>query len=315
MKNSFLFLFIFLVTLVACRNQVTTPQEFEARVYSSWAQTFQISEKNQRLLDGNVISQPHGIEEFLLRLTMYGKDSFEEVHHCLFYRIPSKGRQGEFSVYALKRHLACDQYEDGQMVSKIENISRFQILLSESDASFESKKIKAFHLMIKFEREGKEFVWEFPLYNLRGKAKIQKFDSYYRTSAKKALAIYQGSPDDLISFENHYLGEKSDHYSNRSAIKCHQVNSKCDDVIKNHCGECKWGWYQVVDYKCPQGGTKFCGVNRCGEAGEPACPRGFSAFEKEFQGDNDLCFDESPFGICRGELVSTCNSEHVLVCK
>ena len=79
--------------------------------------------------------------------------------------------------------------------------------------------------------------------------------------------------------------------------------SKCETIGEYRCDDCRFGWYEVADFNCPQGGSKFCGQNHCGEKNEPACPRGYKIFENE------------DTGICQNELIPVYNQDHILVCQ
>ena len=50
----------------------------------------------------------------------------------------------------------------------------------------------------------------------------------------------------------------------------------------NNCSNCPFGDFEVVGKSCPAGRVKFCGPNKCGEKGWPACVRG-SEYEKELE--------------------------------
>lgn len=109
--------------------------------------------------------------------------------------------------------------------------------------------------------------------------------------------------DTFDSNSNVYLGKLSDRLSRGSSIRCLQVDKSCRQIGEDRCDDCRYGWYQVVDYSCPQGGSRFCGQNHCGEKNEPACIRGTKIVESE-----DL-------GICQSDLSPVWNADHILICQ
>lgn len=92
---------------------------------------------------------------------------------------------------------------------------------------------------------------------------------------------------------------------------CHGVNSNCQDVVGYRCENCPEGFYEVVDFNCPQGGSKYCGVDNCGKKNEPACPRGYKILGSKLK---SLCFDGSPAGLCGPGLETFCNEDNILIC-
>ena len=117
------------------------------------------------------------------------------------------------------------------------------------------------------------------------------------------MSILRISEESFDNLNNKYLGKLGDRVSRGSAIRCQQVDKNCQTVGDDRCDDCRYGWYQVVDYNCPQGGSKFCGQNHCGEKNEPACPRGTKVV-----GGEDA-------GICQSDLTAVMNADHILICQ
>jgi hypothetical protein len=117
------------------------------------------------------------------------------------------------------------------------------------------------------------------------------------------MSILRITDESFENESNKYLGRLSDRFSRGSSIRCEQVSKDCRTIGENRCDECRYGWYQVVDYQCAQGGSKFCGQNHCGEKGEPACPRGSKVVSVE------------EAGICQNDLTAVLNADHILVCQ
>jgi len=112
------------------------------------------------------------------------------------------------------------------------------------------------------------------------------------------------------------LGKINDNYRDESAVQCHKVDDKCQDVTPNNCSTCAYGFFEVVDHHCPQGGSKYCGINRCGEQGQPACPRGEIAATRLLPPGEvlDWCSKESSAGFCQQGLTTSCDGNGVLIC-
>ncbi len=137
----------------------------------------------------------------------------------------------------------------------------------------------------------------------------EKFSSMVDTRSGSGLRVYGESPNKLP--EQHLLGTLSDSYLEKTAVRCHQVNTDCEDVKANECESCRYGYYEVVDHLCPQGGSKFCAPNKCGLKGEPACLRGIKHIQQEI---STLCFADSPAGFCEEGLVPHCDENQILIC-
>jgi len=102
---------------------------------------------------------------------------------------------------------------------------------------------------------------------------------------------------------DYYIGKLTDRFSLKTAQECRHINKNCQQVGEDNCERCRFGWYQVVDYNCPQGGARFCGQNHCGEKNEPACPRGSRVVE------------EDDLGICQSDLTPVWSADHILLCQ
>ena len=136
----------------------------------------------------------------------------------------------------------------------------------------------------------------------------EKFSSMASTRSGSSLRAYSENPNNS---EQDLLGSLTDSYLEKTAVRCHQVNSDCEEVKANECQRCRYGYYEVVDHLCPQGGSKFCAPNKCGRKGEPACLRGIKHIQQEI---STLCFADSPAGFCEAGLVPHCDENQILIC-
>lgn len=95
---------------------------------------------------------------------------------------------------------------------------------------------------------------------------------------------------------------------------CYQLNSKCEEILENVCLNCESGFYRVVgEIACPQGHSYYCGPERCGRRGSPACFRGQAYFNQALALEGTACFSGSPAGFCQEGLDTVCE-DSILRC-
>lgn len=258
--------------ITACVNSTFHEQSF--RLLNEWIYADEI--KIIAPTD-EIIERPPGGEVLLLQLKLQNKS------HCVYYLVPFKDQLGKLTIAETSFLSSCPEINQGSGVVEINHLKKFKM------------KFVNFKLQFLFEREGEKEQLEFPLYNINNGIIHQKFKN------AKTIALLPGL--ELFKVPRKFIGRSSDKFSNKEALRCHQVNAKCETVGENRCSECRYGWYEVTDYNCPHGGSKFCGQNHCGEKNEPACPRGYKFFQNE------------EAGICQNDLSPVYNEDHILVCQ
>ena len=225
-------------------------------------------------IGGAILSEPRGIWHRILKA---GKQ-------CLFYKTPFKKggaiRMGEDCSNA---------YSNELLYSEVKN---FQV------------DYGAFQTVLTFETNKKERL-EFVHFNVQRDLPSKRYDSPVNKSYRTGL-LMGGWPVAMGK-----RGSPEDNYRDGTARICHQVDQDCGSVVAYSCDRCRYGFFEVADFKCPQGGTKYCGRNRCGELGQPACLRGFQA--NSVQGAR--CEDDWNAGFCRHGLRRVCDTNGVLVCS
>lgn len=263
-------LILFLFT--ACVN--STFHEESYRLLKEWiyADQIKIIAPNDELIE-----RPPGGELLLFQLKLQKKS------HCIYYLVPFKSQLGKLSVIENKDFEPCLETNQREAIVEINHLKKFKMTY------------RNFNLQISFEREGIQENLNFPLYNVTNGVIHQKYKSAKMMSSLPGL--------ELINSPKKFIGNLDDRFSTKRALRCHQVNSRCETVGEYRCSECRYGWYEVSDYDCPQGGSKFCGQNHCGEKNEPACPRGHKLFQNE------------ETGICQSDLLPVYNEDHILVCQ
>ena len=115
-----------------------------------------------------------------------------------------------------------------------------------------------------------------------------------------------------VNSSTHYKGKLGDRYSKGDLEICFQQNETCGNKGPDTCQQCKYGWYSIVDFNCPNGGSRICGQSNCGNRGEPACPRGKDFMELSRKSQ---CFLESKAGYCSPGLHTYCDQNNILICK
>ncbi|WP_412472003.1 hypothetical protein [Halobacteriovorax sp. RT-1-4] len=202
--------------------------------------------------------------------------------YCYFYKTPFNKSLGEYRV--TKRSSGKCSFNDDAILSK-EGISDFKMNLHVQD------KIKL-NLIIDGESVN------YPLLNHTVSKKFSPFNNQLKKSYFDNVFVNGGLD---------YLKSKT----LKSGTLCHGVNIECKDVVKYKCDLCEEGSYEVVDFNCAQGGSKFCGKDKCGTKNQPACPRGYKVLDTKFP---SLCFNGSPAGFCFPGLSTFCNDEGILIC-
>lgn len=285
-------LLLVFLTLVcsACAPSMKTVNllESEMKLYNEWLYAYSL---NDFKLNGVVVERPPGISQLLFRMTMPTEGGLSLKTHCVYYKVPYKQIPGKLTIEEIKAENACSEIATGDSWFEVDDIKNFK-------ATFEN-----FKLVFNFDVAGKKIFWSFLLPNLEGQIVHEKYESQKEKKWRTGLTILKTNADTFLNQNNKYIGKLSDRMGRGTAIRCQQVDKNCNDVGENRCDDCRYGWYQVVDYNCPQGGSKFCGQNHCGEKGEPACPRG-----NRVVGEEDA-------GICQNDLTAVMNADHILICQ
>jgi hypothetical protein len=248
--------------------------EFEYKILKQWIFAdqlkFQVS-KNE------IIERPPGVEILILQA------KFAQKSHCVYYLVPFKNKLGVLTIVENTTKETCDETNSSKTYLSMNDIKNLKISLDN------------FHFKMSFEKMGTPKNIEIPMMNINNGNIHQKYKSFKVVSLSSGLGLEETPKN--------YLGKLDDRFSKGTALRCHQVNAKCDTLGEFRCNDCRYGWYEVADYNCPQGGSKFCGQNHCGEKNEPACPRGYKLS------------DAYEPGICSGDLTPVLNADHILVCQ
>ena len=272
-------LLIFILTPIVLQAQNS---QFEALLRSDLFTAATLEQEYKKWLKGEVLVTPPATWVLLLKTPAA----------CLFYR------PGELR---LVRQANCEgNYEDAAVALK---------KVTALDLKFDERESKL-TLSYQVESQQQEHIFHIPSY----KKAPTRFDLLSDGSGDSKLAYLAIGPNQQVTPE--LIGNFADNYRDSSAKLCHQVDANCQNVVSYQCNTCAFGHYEVVDHHCPQGGSKFCGVNRCGEQGQPACVRGEVAASRLLKEGEILnwCSQGSPAGFCQQGLETHCDGNGVLIC-
>lgn len=290
-----LFFILMVIMMQAClpiRDEMIRDEmissEAEMKIYHEWLYAFRLSELKA---GPGPITRPPGVEQLILKVLLPSDSGLNFKTHCVYYQVPYKKIIGVMKIVEQKNDTPCAEVSSQNAWLTLKNIADLTVTQ------------EPYKLIFKFTYQNQKVNWSFVLPNVENGIIHQKFQAAKERKLFPGLTLLKYSDLGASSIQNTYLGKLSDRLSRGSAIRCHQVDKNCQDIGENRCEQCAFGWYQVVDYNCPQGGSKFCGQNHCGQKNEPACLRGTKVV-------NDL-----DAGICESDLSPVLSAEHVLICQ
>lgn len=280
------FILIFLIIIVGCKSDQKNIsfEEFESNFLNEMIFATKVEDLK---LNNKIITRPIGLEQLVFWAEVPAIKGRAHQKMCFYHTVGFKEKKGEIKIAHTPNEYPCeDSLGNTGFDSELKDVKDLVVSFRE------------FKLILSFNHNGNNKKIEIPLYNINEGSINQKYMEQSFKSLSSGLRLV--SP---LQVRQNYLGKITDRFSNLSAIKCQQVDEKCNTVGEYLCNQCKYGWYEVVDFKCPTGGSKFCGQNFCGEKNEPACPIG-----------QNPSTDGDP-GICHGDLTATLNADKIWVCQ
>lgn len=238
--------------------------------------------------NGKVITDPVGVKNLVFESFSYSQDSTKIEKYCIFYKTPFRQKMGEVEVVKIQENDNCRNHLATQGIVKLEFVTDLSVFLNNDE------------FKINFIYNGKYIDMRTDLLNLESKVIHEKFLPESSKSKFKNINIVR-IEDETFSMKNDYLGELNDSFSLNSAIRCQEINKDCSIIGENICDRCRYGSYDVVTYNCSEISTRFCGISRCGQKNEPACPKGSG-----LKGD---------FAICNLELTPVMSADGVWICQ
>lgn len=289
MKSIWLLFLLFLIACQPLTKKEMSGAEIDFKLSEEWIYATELTGLKY---NNEVISRPPGFEQLVMQLQIPEVGGLSFKKHCVYYVVPYKEKIGSLKVQELKNDLSCPEVSgDAPTFVTIEGVDRLKVTFN------------SFKLTMDFTLGKTAQKIEIPLPNIEAGLIHEKYRPLKEKSLVSGLKFLRLNEDTFDFASNKNLGKLSDRFSRGSAIRCHQVNKDCETVGENRCDECRYGWYEVVDFQCAQGGSKFCGQNHCGEKNEPACPRGVKVVDPE------------DAGICQSDLEPILNADKILVCQ
>lgn len=269
-------------------NEIYSSKELEARLFKDWIYAYEVSEINTPNV---IITRPPKVELLLFKVNFIENGGTKLNHHCVYYRVPFKKNDGKLIISENKNLDNCEEVPNGKILYELDNIQNFKYSL------------QLFELKIEFEILKHKNQWIFPLLNTQSKSEHVRFKSETKKMRFPGLHLLRMDVQTDKFIKNLYIGNLEDSFASSTSIKCYKVDKNCNQIGENLCDRCRYGFYEVVDFNCPNGGSKYCGINHCGKKGWPACPRGNKTKDQDID------------GICEDNLKPILNSENILICQ
>ena len=281
--------FLFLCScLAAPKNEMSIP-ELDLKLSEEWMYALKIEKLKSNEIE---LTRPPGFEQLVMEFVIPQKGGLSLKTHCVYYQVPYKEKISSFKVMEINAVDSCPETSEiGKQYISISGLNKMKVTF------------KNFKLTLDFYKGSNKHKIEIVMPNIEAGVVHEKYRSIKEKKLMSGLKFLRLDEDSFDFASNKYLGKLSDRFSRGSAIRCQQVNKDCETVGENRCEECRYGWFEVVDFQCAGGGSKFCGQNHCGEKNEPACPRGVKVI------------DPGEAGICQSDLEPVLNAEKILVCQ
>jgi hypothetical protein len=289
MKFFLPFLVLFSSCVMNSSNGQMSVSEFDLKLTKEWIYTTSIENLKY---NNEIITRPPGFEQLVMELTVPSSGGLADVKHCLYYQVPYKEKIGLLRVQEVKKQIECpDSASTDNALLTLSGVDNFKVIVAN------------YKIIMNFNYDKKQTEISIPTPNIELGLVHEKYRPLTEKRLIPGLRLLKLNEDSFDFASNKYLGQLSDRFARGTAIRCQQVNKDCETVGENRCEQCRYGWYEVVDFQSPQGGSKFCGQNHCGEKNEPACPRGVKVVNPE------------EAGICQNDLEPSPNLEKILICQ
>lgn len=339
-RNSLIYFLFFILSCSQKTNTSHSGQHFFENLYNKLITTTEITYLNRSLVNSDEeITKPSNAWQTLFNFKTIKEGFWAEENYCLFYKIPyqelvktihrvqniKKVELDPQNLGILKLVHLPQGKDCAELFNHTPLIELGNILSLKSYFNYSREVTLKIQYVDTSEIRLKNTTWTFPFYNLLP-GKIVGEENYLNESWTKnaqgeasiSLSKIPGLKIQGLSSastmgddsKNILLGKISDSYQDKTLIRCHELNENCEVVQHFRCDQCRYGWFEVVGGKCPGIKDKFCGVSRCGEKGEPACPRGnlYNQFDSNLN-----CADGSTAGFCANGLRTFCDN-NVLIC-
>jgi hypothetical protein len=300
----------------SCIRGISKIDYFYQKTFPLIISTYNVDKSELYLNTHSPLSRPPST--FINLVGLHSLDeNFKKKTYCLFYKVPQKSNKSLGRLQLISTKKSCQNEINSKPIAFINGIQELMIHLNDEDTIVERKMFFKNTLYIEFKKDEESRTLVFPLYNYSSKKKetFKRFSTSFNDNILKGIKISMTTRDlELIPDPIKTIGEYSDTYLNHNLKICHNFDKRCKEISKYSCNKCKFGWFNVVgNNNCKNTTLKYCGRNRCGEKGMPACVRGHEAALKMGLENNNGCYEYSPAGYCNVGLRTSCDG-NVLIC-
>ena len=313
--------------LISCVKE--SKREFlEDRFYLTWVSATDIQINKIWKNYGDWFARPYNAEVLLAEITYIDRDKYEKLVDCLYWRVPGRNTSnGQLSFVTVEKGKSCGSSKEKPKVL-VRDVLRMKMIYTRGDqvelASY--GELKEFKLLLQYQvrdtKGNKSPVRNLisPLVNFIPQIYKNPQVEAERFSSSLTKTVYPGlrinaigrfkEKEVQVSSKAKWIGNIKDHFQNRSLEFCQVFSAECLETTSYKCDRCRYGQYQVAG-QCPTKNDRACGVDKCGQRGELACPRGNQHNEES---KDRGCVKDSTSGICQKGLVATCLEKKYLVC-
>lgn len=286
---------------------------FEREVLKALPTSLEITGISSRLNLDEPLTRPPGTWINLLESTNIDGNG-DEQFYCLFYKMPGVDSDSSGTLRFITSLKSC--FEDFKSGNEVDwtDIEALKFWKPEVDKKIFNNLLKRGHLYLMGKHQKEDFLMEIPLFNIKFQEKPRRFSNSLQSNIYRGSFLYKPVSSRKTFGVNGLLGKYGDNYRDKTSVLCHEFSKDCIESMSFKCDQCKFGWYSAVGLStCPGQTIKFCGLNKCGERGMPACPRGIES-AKRIQKDLTMyCYDGSPAGYCQSGLKTVCDGT-ALIC-
>lgn len=274
----------FLLLILFSFKAMASPVVWQKR----WWGAREIVDKHSFYKENEIISTPSNSIQSLMGI-IYFSDQFKVLKDCLLYEVPAPQEMGKLFVVTTSISTPCEEMTS---ISKRES----EVIVRSLSFNIENSRLKILFSDEKFRSQ--EILFHFPVLKVQREATLFQ-SSVQQKYGRSVLVLSENSP---VVEQPKSLGRLGDDWQSKKLVQCQKVSDECAKEISN-CDRCRYGYFEVAN-GCPTGGPKFCGVDKCGMKGMPACRRGY-LYQNGEQTKMDCRLDHS-FAFCQKGLRLRC---------
>jgi hypothetical protein len=315
---SFLLLIICSVLGSSCLKLNNKIDLFYQTTYPLIISAIDVEKSNLYINTHSPLTRPSSAIINIMGLHIFDQN-FNKSKLCIFYKIPNKSKNslGELRIILVKSD--CDNTFDKKPLAEIDKVQELLVHFNNEDTIVDRKRFERSTLYFEIKRNEESKTLNFPLYNYSNKKDVyERYSPSFKNTLLKGMTLsaigqHLNSSMKKVLENKKIIGKYEDNYLSNNLNVCHSYDKNCQVKIEYKCNECQFGWFNAIpNSKCARVTTKFCGRNRCGEKGMPACIRGYEAAAKMGLEADNGCYEDSPAGYCNSGLKATCDGNHLI---